>query len=128
MLKLTSLTNFDRRIGTQMKFLKKTGDGVSKLKAEHTVFRVLLNKYFIATMVFLVWVAFFDSNSVVRWVGVRKTLHEQKAQIRFYEKEISATESKINYLKSEKDSLEKFAREEYHYHEDGEDVYLIEVQ
>ena len=111
-----------------MKFLKKTSARLTQLKAEHKVFRVLLNKYFIVTFVFLVWIAFFDSNSVVRWVGVRKTLHEQKAQIEFYEQEISATESKINYLKSEKDSLEKFAREEYHYHEDGEDVYLIEVQ
>lgn len=111
-----------------MKFLKKTSDCVSQLKAKHKVFRVLLNKYFIVTLLFLVWITFFDSNSVIRWVGVRKTLHEQKTQIKFYEQEISATESKINYLKSEKDSLEKFAREEYHYHEDGEDVYLIEVQ
>lgn len=123
-----NLTNFGHRTETLMKFLKKTSARLTQLKAEHKVFRVLLNKYFIVTFVFLVWIAFFDSNSVVRWVGVRKTLHEQKAQIEFYEQEISATESKINYLKSEKDSLEKFAREEYHYHEDGEDVYLIEVQ
>ena len=111
-----------------MKFLNKISAGISQLKAKNTAFRILLNKYFILTMAFLVWVAFFDSNSLIRWVGVRKTLHEQKSQIRFYEQEISATESKINYLKSEKDSLEKFAREEYLYHEEEEDVYLIEVQ
>lgn len=111
-----------------MKFLKKISEGVSQLKAKNRALRILLNKYFIVTMIFLVWIAFFDSNNVIRWVGVRKTLREQKSQIKFYEQEISATESKINYLKSEKDSLEKFAREEYLYHEEGEDVYLIEVQ
>lgn len=111
-----------------MKFLKKISEEVSQLKAKNRALRILLNKYFIVTMIFLVWIAFFDSNNVIRWIGVRKTLHEQKSQIKFYEQEISATESKINYLKSEKDSLEKFAREEYLYHEEGEDVYLIEVQ
>ena len=123
-----NLTNFGQRIETEMKFLKKISEGVSQLKAKNRALRVLLNKYFIVTMIFLVWIAFFDSNNVIRWVGVRKTLREQKSQIKFYEQEISATESKINYLKSEKDSLEKFAREEYLYHEEGEDVYLIEVQ
>ena len=123
-----NLTNFGQRIETEMKFLKKISKGVSQLKAKNRALRVLLNKYFIVTMIFLVWIAFFDSNNVIRWIGVRKTLREQKSQIKFYEQEISATESKINYLKSEKDSLEKFAREEYLYHEEGEDVYLIEVQ
>ena len=123
-----NLTNFGQRIETEMKFLKKISEGVSQLKAKNRALRILLNKYFIVTMIFLVWIAFFDSNNVIRWIGVRKTLHEQKSQIKFYEQEISATDSKINYLKSEKDSLEKFAREEYLYHEEGEDVYLIEVQ
>lgn len=123
-----NLTNFGHRIETEMKFLKKISEGVSQLKAKNRALRILLNKYFIVTMIFLVWIAFFDSNNVIRWIGVRKTLREQKSQIKFYEQEISATESKINYLKSEKDSLEKFAREEYLYHEEGEDVYLIEVQ
>lgn len=123
-----NLTNFGHGIGTEMKFLKKISEEVSQLKAKNRALRILLNKYFIVTMIFLVWIAFFDSNNVIRWIGVRKTLHEQKSQIKFYEQEISATDSKINYLKSEKDSLEKFAREEYLYHEEGEDVYLIEVQ
>ena len=33
---------------------------------------------------------------------------------------------KLQQLRSERDSLEKFAREEYYYHQDGEDVYVIE--
>lgn len=111
-----------------MKYLEKIRDTLAQCKAKHALLRVVLNKYFIATIVFLVWIVFFDDNSFLRWVEVRKTLHEQNRQIEFYEQEISSTESKINYLKSEKDSLEKFAREEYHYHEDGEDLYLVEYQ
>ncbi len=111
-----------------MKFLKQTIEQISLFKKRYLVARIVLNKYFIVVSCFLVWIAFFDDNSFIRWLEVRKTLREQNAQIEFYEREISSTESKINYLKSEKDSLEKFAREEYHYHEDGEDVYLVEYQ
>jgi cell division protein FtsB len=34
-------------------------------------------------------------------------------------------ERKLEQLKSQRDSLEKFAREEYYYLQDGEDVYVI---
>lgn len=111
-----------------MKYLKQIIGQISRFREKHLLARIVINKYFIVTTCFLVWIVFFDNNSFIRWLEVRKTLREQNAQIEFYEREISSTENKINYLKSEKDSLEKFAREEYHYHEDGEDVYLVEYQ
>lgn len=111
-----------------MKYLEKLRGVIARYKAKSGLLRIVLNGYFIATVIFLVWIVLFDDNSFLRWMEVRRTLHEQNRQIEFYEREISSTESKINYLKSEKDSLEKFAREEYLYHEDGEDIYLIEYQ
>jgi len=95
---------------------------------ETTVWRVLVNKYFIATCAFFIFILFIDNNNIVRWIGTQKTLHEQREQIEFYRKEISSTENKLNQLKSKKDSLEAFAREEYYYSENKEDVYVVKHQ
>ena len=89
------------------------------------VWRVVLNKYFIVSVVFVVWMVFFDNNNVIRWIRTRMTLAEQKEQIEYYRREIRLTEDKINYMQSDKDSLEAFARKEYFYQENGEDVFIV---
>lgn len=90
------------------------------------VWRLILNKYFIVAVAFLVWIIFLDNNNVIRWVRTRITLSEQKEQIEHYRREIQSTDDKINHMRSEKDSLESFARREYFYQEKGEDVFIVE--
>ena len=104
----------------------------TRIKARYRLFRrrplgkVLLNKYFIVGLIFLVWICFFDTNNVGQMIRSRVTLRRQQRQIEFYKREISDMDRKLQQLRSERDSLEKFAREEYYYHQDGEDVYVIE--
>ena len=93
---------------------------------QHPVGKVLLNKYFVVGFIFLVWICFFDTNNVGQMIRSRVTLRRQERQIEFYKQEISKMNRKLEQLQSERDSLEKFAREEYYYHMDGEDVYVIE--
>lgn len=88
--------------------------------------KVLLNKYFLASMVFLVIVGIVDTNNVGEYIRTGRQLRDQEKQIKAYQEAIKATESKLNSLQSQKDSLENFAREEYYYSEDGEDIYLVE--
>lgn len=93
---------------------------------ERRIWRILLNKYFIVAVIFFVIIGFIDANSIGQFFRNRVTLRSQKEQIRYYEREIKAAETKLEQLNSRKDSLEKFAREEYYYLEDGETVYLVE--
>lgn len=93
---------------------------------QHSVGKVLLNKYFVVGFIFLVWICFLDTNNVGQMIRSRVTLRRQQQQIEFYEQEISKMNRKLEQLNSERDSLERFAREEYYYHQDGEDVYVIE--
>jgi len=86
------------------------------------------NKYIIATIVFFTYILFIDNNNFFRWIGTHKILHDQREQIEYYRREISATENKLNQLKSKKDSLEAFAREEYYYSNDEEDIYVVKHQ
>lgn len=93
---------------------------------QHPAGKVLLNKYFVAGVIFLVWICFIDNNNVGRLIRSRIELRNQYRQIEFYKREISKMERKLDQFHSERDSLEKFAREEYYYHQDGEDVYVLE--
>lgn len=108
-----------------MKVLSNIRSRFSELKGR-PVWRVLLNKYFIATLTFLLVICFFDRNNLIVWTKTRIKLRTQQSRIEFYERGIRETEEKINQLHSEKDSLEKFAREEFFFHESGEDIYIVE--
>lgn len=108
-----------------MSIFTKIGEKYREWK-QHRVGKVLLNKYFLVGFIFLVWICFIDTNNVGRMIRSRITLRNQRRQIEFYQKEISKMDRKLDQLRSERDSLEKFAREEYFYHQDGEDVYVIE--
>ena len=93
---------------------------------QHPAGKVLLNKYFIVGAVFLVWICFFDTNNVGQMFRARADIRSQQRQIEFYKREISKMDRKLDQLQSQRDSLEKFAREEYLYHLDGEDLYVLE--
>lgn len=107
-----------------MSVFTKIGEKI-RLWKQHPVGKVLLNKYFLVGLIFVVWICFFDTNNVGQMFRSRRTLRSQRQQIEFYQQEIDKMNRKLEQLKSERDSLEKFAREEYFYHLDGEDVFVI---
>ena len=90
------------------------------------IFKVIKNKYFLVTVAFLVWIFFLDTNNLIVWYKDLRQLADQNRQKVYFQNEIKQTEEKLKELTSNKDSLEKFAREEYLFHESGEDVYVIE--
>ena len=63
---------------------------------------------------------------MVQLVKTEVTLKEQEQQILYYKNAIKKTDDKIQQLTSNKDSLEMFAREQYYFLEDGEDVFLVD--
>ncbi len=77
-------------------------------------------------VVFLVWITFFDGNSLIDWARIVLNISEQEQQKRYYKQEIKATEEKLMELGSNLDSLEKFAREQYFFLEQGEDVFIVQ--
>lgn len=97
----------------------------SSFRKRNVFVRILTNGFFIATAVFLVIVIFLDKNNLLRWGRDRMELHEQKRVIRQYRQDIKETEEKLRELSSNKDSLEKFAREQYYFQEEGEEVFIV---
>ena len=99
---------------------------VRALKEEKQWLRILLNKYVLVTLAFIVWKLFIDNNSIGVWLRTGRQLRNQERRIEYLNKEISSTEGRLEQLRSNRDSLEKFAREQYGFHEADEDVFIVE--
>lgn len=89
------------------------------------IYKVVKNKYFLATAFFLAWVIFLDSNNIISWVKDLRELSAQEKQKDYYEEAIRRTDEQLKELGSNRDSLEKFAREQYFFHEPDEEVFII---
>ena len=109
-----------------MSVFRNIKEKVSGLKAKSPVLRFLLNKYFIASLVFVLLILFNSRTSLHHMIQSMKTLSEQQQQEQYYRQEIETTDERINQLTSNKDTLEMFARENYYFQEDGEDVFIVE--
>lgn len=101
-------------------------DKISNLKERSGIARVVLNKYFIATLTFLLIVLFIDNNNALKWIRNEYHIHQQEKLIRQYRRDIKATDDKIKELTSDLDSLEKYAREHYYFQKEGEEVFIVE--
>lgn len=97
---------------------------VKDLKERKPFWRIMLNKYTLVSICFLVCIFFIDRNSVGVLIRTEKTIVQQEEHISALEGEISTLEQRINKLSSQKDTLEQFAREEYMFHEKDEDIFL----
>jgi len=86
---------------------------------------VLKNKYVFTTLIFIVWLAFFDKNDFISEYTYRQQLKNLKKDKQFYLDEIKENKEKLNELMSSPANLEKFAREKYLMKKDDEDVFVI---
>ena len=86
---------------------------------------VLKNKYVFTTLIFIVWLAFFDKNDFISEYTYRQQLKNLKKDKQFYLDEIKVNKEKLNELMSSPANLEKFAREKYLMKKDDEDVFVI---
>ena len=103
------------------KFIQSVKRGISESK----IFKVVRNKYFIVTVFFLAWILFLDTNNIFVWMRDMGVVSDQQKQKEYYKEAIRQTDEKLKELTSNKDSLEKFAREQYLFHEKDEEIFLV---
>ena len=88
-------------------------------------FKRIGNKFVIASILFAVWIVFFDENSIVSHVQSKRQLNELKQQKEYYQKRIISDREKLEDLNKGKEELEKFAREQYQMSKPDEDVFIV---
>lgn len=89
--------------------------------------KYLTNKYVLALIVFAVWISFLDSNNLIQRFKAVKQIHKLEEQKDYYEKRIGEDTEKLKELRSNKEKLEKFAREQYLMKKPKEDIFVILV-
>jgi len=87
---------------------------------------LLRNKYVLTTLVFLVWLGFFDQNNFVDRISLSNRNRDLKRQKEFLQKEIKENMENMEELRSSPEKLEKFAREQYMMKRADEDLFIID--
>ena len=80
----------------------------------------------VATVLIVLVLLVIPAGSIPSWIKSGFEIRSQKRQMENYREEIDALSRKIEDLSTDKDSLEKFAREQFGFTEPGEDVYKEE--
>lgn len=104
---------------------KKVIQPIKRMLSNSKVLKVVRNKYFVVTLFFVVWVLFIDTGNLFVWMRDLNTVSAQEQQKQYYKEAILRTDEKLKELESNKDSLEKFAREQYLFHEADEEVFVL---
>ena len=105
--------------------VKRIFEALKNIYNNSKILRFLRNKYFLATTFFVVWILFIDTNSILVWWDEYKVVKEQEKQKEYYEKAIKWTDERLKELGSNRDSLEKFAREQYLFHNPDEEIFIV---
>lgn len=84
------------------------------------------NFFVVSTVVFVVWMTFFDSNS---WLHQRKTWKRYKELKETNARTLKALQKdsiRMKELESDPKAIEKLAREEYYLKKPNEQIFIIE--
>ena len=96
-----------------------------KINIKGRLIKMFNYKYLVAIILFLTWIIFFDENSIVAHQKNKRQLQELQEQKVYYKERIKSDQQKLEDLKSGKENLEKFAREQYYMSKPDEDVFIV---
>ena len=91
-------------------------------------YKFFLNKYLIVTILFVVWMAFFDQNSYFIHKELDQEIKVLATDKKIYSEKLEKETIQINQMKSNVSEIERVAREKHYLKKPNEDVFIIETQ
>ncbi|HEU5051987.1 MAG TPA: septum formation initiator family protein [Hanamia sp.] len=86
---------------------------------------VFANKYLVTGIAFAVWMLFFDRNDLPLQIHRLRELNKLEQNQKNMALRISDTRKELDLLKTNPETLEKYAREKYMMKKDNEDLYIV---
>ncbi|MDO5607813.1 MAG: septum formation inhibitor [Capnocytophaga sp.] len=83
------------------------------------------NLYWVISAFFIVWMLFFDTNSMLTHRELNKEMKKLNKQKQFLQKEIQKDRNNLNELNT-LEGKERFGRETYYLKRDNEELFIIE--
>ena len=92
---------------------------------KNRLLKLIKSTYGVIIILFIIWMIFFDSNSLIIHNELNNDINELNEQKSYYEKEIVKDNIELKLIQSDS-GLEKYAREKLFMKKDDEEVFLIE--
>ncbi len=86
---------------------------------------LVTSRYFIAPVLLLIWISFFDSNNIFSQMESQRQLQKLKDEKTYYSEKILEVRTNYKELSSDPKTMEKYARERYFMKKQNEEIFLI---
>lgn len=83
------------------------------------------NKYVLTISVFAIWMLFFDQNNMVDRMKMTSEIRQLEDDHEYYLQEIKKDSARLHELTTDKENLEKYAREQFLMKKKNEDVFVV---
>lgn len=98
---------------------------MSRIKDFYNKYLAKINAYWLVIIVFLILTLTLGDSSLYKRYTYDQKIRSLEKEIKHYQKEIEINSKKLNDLHTDKEGLERFAREEYFMKKPNEDVFII---
>ncbi len=85
----------------------------------------LKNKYLIAITVFTVWIMFFSQYSLTERIQIAGEISDLEQDKDYYREQIVRDSIRLQELTTDRENLEKFAREQYYMKKKNEEIFVV---
>ena len=92
---------------------------------KNRLLKLIKSTYGVIIILFIIWMIFFDSNSLIIHNELNNDINELYEQKSYYEKEIVKDNIELKLIQSDS-GLEKYAREKLFMKKENEEIFLIE--
>ena len=83
------------------------------------------NKYLLSVTLFVAWLFFFDANNLIDRISVISEIRRLEKNKEYFRERIQKDSVRMQELKTDRENLEKFAREQYLMKKDDEEIFVI---
>ena len=85
----------------------------------------LRNKYVLTIAVFSIWMLFFDQYNAVDRIKMSSEINQLEEDREYYLEQIQKDSARLSELTTNKENLEKYAREQFLMKKSNEDVFVV---
>jgi cell division protein FtsB len=85
----------------------------------------LRNKYVLTIAIFAIWMLFFDQNNMVDRIQMKTEIRQLENDREYYLEQIQVDSARLHELTTNRENLEKYAREQFLMKKSNEDVFVV---
>ena len=98
---------------------------MDKSRIKSLLIKAISNKFIISFLIFFFWVFFFDQHSIWERKEYKSRIEALTKEKEYFLNKIKKDKNRIHELKTNRENLEKFAREQYLMKKKDEDIFII---